>query len=90
MYGTGGTVSRMKTTFDLPDALVAQARTLAAREGTTMRALVEEGLRHAVARREDPPFELRDASFGGRGTQPGVDLGSWEHIRELIYRGRGT
>jgi hypothetical protein len=35
----------MKTTLDIPDPLLREARTVAARERTTLRALVEQGLR---------------------------------------------
>jgi hypothetical protein len=38
-------VTHMKTTVEIPDALAKAAREAASREGTTMRALIEEGLR---------------------------------------------
>ncbi|MBW2245376.1 MAG: DUF2191 domain-containing protein, partial [Deltaproteobacteria bacterium] len=38
----------MKTTIDIADSILEQARDLAARQGTTLRALVEEGLRGVV------------------------------------------
>lgn len=81
----------MKTTIDIADALLAQARDTAAREGTTVRALVEEGLRDVLARhrKRRARFELRDASFGGEGLQPGVDLTDWAAISSEIYGGRG-
>lgn len=80
----------MKTTVEISDTLYERARATAAREKTTLRALVEDGLRRTLAERERPAnFKLREASFGGQGLQPGVQAGSWEHIRELIYEGRG-
>lgn len=82
--------SRMKTTIDIADSLLQSAKARAADEGTTLRALVEEGLRRVLEQREKRgPFQLRGASFGGNGLQPGVREGSWERIRELIYEGRG-
>jgi predicted nucleic acid-binding protein len=58
----------MKTTLDIPDPLLREARKIAARERTTLRALVEQGLRKVIAERKATrPFRLRDASFGGRG-----------------------
>ncbi len=39
----------MKTTIELPDPLFRQAKVLAARRGTTLRALVVEGLQHVTA-----------------------------------------
>jgi hypothetical protein len=83
-------VSNMKTTIDIADSLLAEARNVAAREGTTVRSLVEEGLRLAIARRgEGPPFRLRTASFRGDGVRPDVSLENWEQVRGLIYGGRG-
>ena len=81
----------MKTTVEIPDSLLAEARQLASREGTTVRALVEEGLRRIIAdRRRTARFRLRKASFKGQGLQLGVADASWERIRELTYEGRGA
>jgi len=82
----------MKTTIEIPDPLLAEAKRLAEERGTTLRALVEEGLRRSVdeSRRRSKRFRLRPAAFGGSGLQPGVSEGSWERIRDLVYEGRGT
>jgi Arc/MetJ family transcription regulator len=80
----------MKTTIDIADALLDEAKRVAAKEGTTVRALVEQGLRRALAeRRRGGRFRLRRASFRGKGLQPGVRELGWERIRELAYEGRG-
>jgi hypothetical protein len=82
--------THMKTTVELSAPLLKEAKAVAAREGTTLRALLEEGLRESVARRKKARrFRLRDGSFKGKGLQPGVDLSNWEQIRSLIYEGRG-
>ena len=84
-------VARMKTTLEISDAVLEEAKRVAAEEGTTLRALVEEGLRRALyEHRQAATFELRRASVGGRGLQPGVEEGSWEQIRDLVYEGRGA
>jgi hypothetical protein len=71
--------------------LLNEARKLAAAERTTVRALVEEGLRQVVGRRRRRgKFRLRRASFRGKGLQAGVSDGSWERVREMIYEGRGA
>ncbi len=83
-------VSHMKTTIQISDNLLEEARKLARRDRTTLKELVEQGLRRVIAersRREN--FELRDASFGGQGLQPHLKGASWEQIRELVYEGRG-
>jgi hypothetical protein len=64
---------------------------MAARDGTTIRALVELGLRRVVEERQRAQtFELRDASFGGHGLQPDKEEGNWTRWRELAYEGRGS
>jgi len=80
----------MKTTVQIPDSLFKEARRLAQRERTTLKALVEEGLRRLIAehnRRTE--FRLRKATFRGKGLQPHLAGASWEQIREVSYEGRG-
>jgi len=80
----------MKTTIEIPEALLAEAKRAAAREGTTLRALVETGLRQLLRERRLPRhFELRDASVDGKGLNPDVASGGWERIRAAAYEGRG-
>jgi hypothetical protein len=80
----------MKTTIDIPDSLLREARKLAIRERTTLRALVEQGLHRIVAdRKRKPAFRLRKASFKGRGLRPELADAGWDQLRELIYEGRG-
>ena len=80
----------MKTTIDIADSLLDQARRLAARRGATVRSLVEAGLRQVLAEsRKEAPFTLRDASFKGRGLQQGMDENSWSRLRDMAYEGRG-
>jgi hypothetical protein len=80
----------MKTTVEISDALLEEAKKLAARQGTTVRALIEEGLRRVVAERRRPgAFRLRKATFKGNGLQPQAVGAPWERIRDLAYEGRG-
>ena len=82
--------SHMKTTIQIPDSLFEEVRKLATKEKTTLKALVEEGLRLALAKHNRRSvFRLRKASFKGKGLQPGLTEASWEQIREKIYEGRG-
>jgi len=63
------------------------ARKIAAREGTTLRTLVEQGLRQVVAAKKKPnkPFRLRQVTFRGNGLRPELQDASWERILDLSY-----
>jgi hypothetical protein len=81
----------MKTTVEISDALLREVRRLAARQGVTLRTLVERGLHRVVQEtRHAAPFKLRRASFKGRGLQPEMRGASWDKMREEIYRDRGA
>lgn len=82
--------SHMKTTIQIPDSLLEEARKLAAREDSTLKVLVEEGLRRLIAERKKAnSFTLRKASFKGNGLHPDLTGATWDRIRELSYRERG-
>lgn len=79
-------VPHMKTTIEISDPLFRRAKDIATREGTSLRALVEQGLRQVLQERETTgAFRLRDASFQGEGLAPVLRDASWERIRDLAY-----
>jgi hypothetical protein len=81
----------MKTTVEIPDSLLQQAKRLAAQEHTTVKALVQEGLRRLMAERKaGKPFKLRKVSFRGSGLQPQMAGAAWQQIRDAAYQGRGA
>lgn len=83
--------SHMKTTIQIPDNLFEEARRIAEREHTTLKALVEQGLRRTLAeRKRRGTFRLRKASFKGKGLQAPVAGLTWEQLREMSYEGRGA
>lgn len=58
----------MKTTIDVSDALFAMAKNVARERQTTLRALVEEGLRRVLSEATSqvkPSFKLTDARVHG-------------------------
>jgi hypothetical protein len=83
--------THMKTTIEIADALLTDAKRVAARDGVTVRALVEQGLREVLAqrRRGAKGFKLRKASFKGRGLRPELQGAPFDRLRELAYEGRG-
>ena len=81
----------MKTTVEISDSLLQAAKVEAARARTTVRALIEAGLRRVLEeRKRGQPFRLRRASFKGKGLQPPFNDGDWDAIRQRAYEGRGT
>lgn len=79
----------MRTSIELSRALFLRAKKLARERRTTLRSLVEEGLRRVLD--EAPaPFKLEDDSFAGDGLVPGLEEGDWERIRDRSYEGRGA
>jgi hypothetical protein len=81
----------MKTTVEISDALLNSARSTAAREGSTVRALIEEGLRKVLLERKARgAFRLRKVTFRGNGLRADVGQAGWEAIRDMAYEGRGS
>lgn len=81
----------MKTTIDIADPLLRRAKRLAAKEGTTLREVVESALRDRLEKSEGgpEPAPLETHTFKGRGLQPGLSWDDWEAIRSLAYEGQG-
>ena len=83
-------VAHMKTAIDIADSLLEAAKQAAARDGTTLRALVELGLRQVLeTKKRGKAFRPRRASFRGEGLQAAARELSWEQMRELAYGERG-
>jgi len=81
----------MKTTVELSDSLLRQAKRRALKERTTVKALIERGLRLVVAdQQRGRGFKLRRASFRGDGLVSGRSLQDWSAIRDAIYAERGA
>ena len=78
----------MKTTVEIPDSLLRDAKEYAARQGIPLRQVVARGLQmvltgsHPVGRR----FRLRTITTRGEGLDCGED---WNTVRSLIYEGHG-
>jgi hypothetical protein len=76
----------VKTTIDIADELLKRSQQLAKREGSTLRAVLEEGLRLVLKDRRAPasrPF--RFPTFGKGGLNAEFHEADWEKIRTTIY-----
>jgi hypothetical protein len=83
-------VTHMKTTVQIPDSLFKEARRVAREEHTTMKALIETGLRRVISEhKQRERFKLRKATFKGKGLQTHLVGASWEQLRDISYEGRG-
>ncbi len=81
----------MKTTIDLSDALALEAKALAAKRGTTFRALVEQGLRYALQEAKQAElFRLADRSVAGNGLRAEFRDEPWASVRHAAYEDRGN
>ncbi|MHC4473593.1 MAG: ribbon-helix-helix protein, CopG family [Planctomycetota bacterium] len=76
----------MRTTIRIDDALFAELKTYAARQGRTMGQVVEDAIRAALSRAEPPPRRdpVELTTFGGNGLRPGVDLDDSAGLLDLL------
>jgi hypothetical protein len=76
----------VRTTINLPDPLLVQARRRAAETGRTLTTFIADAVRESLARRrqtrDQPPVRL--TTFRGSGLQPGVDLDDSAALQDLM------
>jgi hypothetical protein len=80
----------VKTTIEIADGLLAEAKERARKERATLRELVERGLRAVLA--EEPAARRAPPKLLTRPLEPlpGVDpYDDWDAIREEIYKRPG-
>jgi hypothetical protein len=82
-------MARMKTTLDLPDELLIEAKKRAAEERRPLRALVEEGLRLVLRKpeRRQRKRQVRLVTVKG-GLAPDLDLSSREAMYEWLEKNK--
>jgi hypothetical protein len=82
----------MKTTVDLPDELVIEAKKRAAEQRRTLRDLIERGLRAELGRRAEPARRAKRARLSwvtvDGGLPEGVDVADRAAMHEWIRRQR--
>ncbi len=81
----------MKTTVDISDELLKKAKRLAAKRRTTLREIIEQGIRNTVKEHQrGVKYVLPDMSVDGKGLQPEFKNKAWSDIRDAAYDGRGS
>lgn len=81
-------VPRMKTTIEIEDRLFDRAKREALRRKTTLRRLVEAGLRQELAKpAKRTAYRMTDRSVGGDGLLPGVGPHNWLELSERPWTG---
>lgn len=80
-------VTHIKTTVDIADDLLLRARKAAAASHTTLRSLIEEGLREVLARKAESANRpaIKPVTFRGKGLQPDFRGKGWDRLRDAIY-----
>jgi putative antitoxin of VapBC-like toxin-antitoxin system len=76
----------VRTTINLDDGLLADARLLAQQTRRTLTAVIEDALRERLARPQatDVLAPTQLTTVAGNGLQPGVHLGDSGGLRELM------
>lgn len=75
----------MRTTLVIADDLLRRARIRAAEAGTTLSAVVEEGLARFLGEGDTPSPEPEHlAAHGAGGLRPGVDLADNRRVRDFL------
>lgn len=77
----------MKTTIDIQDHLLAEAKRHAKKTDRPLRAVVEDGLRMVLDASRTPTraYRLPDLSTGGPCGEDPLEAYSWQDLSEVVY-----
>ena len=78
----------MRTTMNVDDQLLMQAKAQAAASGVTLAKLIEDALRESFIRRENVENrgQIRLITMKGTGTRAGIDLDNSQSLLEIMER----
>ena len=80
--------THMKTTVEIANDLLLRAKQEAEASRTTLRSLIEAGLREILGRKAGSrPHPVIPGTFKGKGLQPEFRGHGWDRIRDTIYGG---
>jgi Arc/MetJ family transcription regulator len=81
----------MKTTIEIQDDLMQAAKALARKQGTTLKSIIERGIRTTLKEEQrNSHYELADKSVKGKGLQADFQQARWADIRDAAYREHGS
>ena len=79
-------VTHMKTTIDIADDLLLRAKQEAKASQTTLRSLIEAGLREILGRSAASKRRpVEPVTFRGEGLQAEFRGTGWDAVREAVY-----
>jgi len=85
IYGYSNIITHMKTTIDITDSLLLDAKNTASNENITLREIIETSLRKYLSEKKAiSNFELKKKSIGGLGLQAGASL-DWNTLADQVY-----
>ena len=76
----------MRTTINLPDDLILQAKKVALEADTTLTEIIANALREALARRKQTAQKkkFKMTTYGKGGTFPGVDISDTSALLDIM------
>ena len=79
-------LKHMRTTINLPDDLVLQAKKAALEADTTLTEIIANALRETLARRRQkaPKKKFKIITYGKGGTYPGVDISDTSSLLDIM------
>lgn len=82
--------AHMKTTIDIADSLLSEAKRVARTESLTLKNLTEEGLRLVLEKRSrGQGKKVQPVVVNGKGLSKEFQVGGWDAIRSAAYKGHG-
>ena len=81
----------MKTTIEISDNLLSQAKQMAHEQKVTLRSIVEAGLVQALKERSQRTAKpIQPVVFGGNGLNQEFKDRPWQAVRDAAYEGHGA
>ena len=79
-------LNHMRTTINLPDSLMLEAKKTALKEDTTLTEIISDALREALSRRRRNTSrkKFKIITYGEGGVLPGVDLNNSAALLDIM------